>query len=91
MVLVTRPKGLIKFPDNLKHFIVSYFRNNKIIVTSLKKLSNSERLKRLKLPTLTYLRRKGDMIEVYTIVSGKYDNNIARFKTYRVNLFKLKK
>jgi len=45
-------------------------------VISLKKLSYSERLKNLKLPTLTYCRYRGDMIEVYKIISGKYDNNI---------------
>jgi len=47
------------------------------LVTTLKKLSYSERLKCLKLPTLTYRRNRGDMIEVYNIISGKYDNNIA--------------
>jgi len=47
------------------------------LVSSLKKLSYSERLKCLKLPTLTYRRHRGDMIEVYTIISGKYDNNIV--------------
>jgi len=34
------------------------------LVTSLKKVSYSERLKSLKLPTLTYRRHRGDMIEV---------------------------
>jgi len=34
------------------------------LVISLNKLSYSERLKCLKLPTLTYHRHRGDMIEV---------------------------
>jgi len=65
------------------------------LVTSLKKLSYSERLKCLKLPTLTYRRHRGDMIEVYKIISGKYDNNIAinlavnKDSRTRGNVFKL--
>jgi len=50
----------------------------------------------LKLSTLTYHRYRGDMIEVYKIISGKYDNNIAinldvnNDSRTRGNLFKLK-
>jgi len=44
------------------------------LVTSLKKVSYSERLKCLELPTLTYHRHSGDIIEVYKINSGKYEN-----------------
>jgi len=66
------------------------------LVTSLNKVSYSERLKSLKLRTLTYRRHRGDMIEVYKIVSGKYDNNIAihldvnKDSRTRGNVFKLK-
>jgi len=66
------------------------------LVTSLKKVSYSERLKCLKLPTLTYHRHRGDMIEVYKIISGKYENNIAinldihKDSRTRGNIFKLK-
>ena len=35
----------------------------------------SERLKRLKLPTLVYRRTRGDMIEMYKLITGKYDSS----------------
>jgi len=49
------------------------------LVTSLKKVSYRERLKCLELPTITYLRHnnRGDMIEVYNIISRKYENNYS--------------
>ena len=65
------------------------------LVPSLRKLSYSDRLKRLKLPTLKYRRYRGDMIEVYKIISGKYDNNIVinldlvKDSRTRGNVFKL--
>ncbi len=34
-----------------------------------------ERLRELKLPTLKYRRIRGDMIQVYKIITGKYDSN----------------
>jgi len=72
--------------------IILWYYSCKTIV----QLNNSERLKCLKLPTLTYRRYRGDMIEVYKIISGKYDNNIAinldvnKDSRTRGNLFKLK-
>ena len=33
-------------------------------------------LKILKLPTLTYIRYRGDVIEMYKILTDKYDNSI---------------
>jgi hypothetical protein len=66
------------------------------LVTSLKNLPYSERLKCLKLPSLKYRRYRGDMIEVYKIISGKYDDNIAidldliKDSRTRGNVFKLK-
>ena len=33
----------------------------------------SERLKKLKMPTLKYRRMRGDMIEVFKIINGIYD------------------
>jgi hypothetical protein len=32
-----------------------------------------DRLRKLKLPTLAYKRSRGDMIELYKILTGKYD------------------
>ena len=46
-------------------------------IPSLRQLSYSERLQKLKLPTLSYRRIRGDMIEVYKITTGKYDPKIG--------------
>jgi hypothetical protein len=45
------------------------------LVSSLKTLSYENRLKKLNLPTLSFRRLRGDMIEVYKIVTGKYGKN----------------
>ncbi len=39
----------------------------------MQNLSYAERLKRLKLPTLSYRRLRGDLIETYKITNGLYD------------------
>ncbi len=38
-------------------------------------LKYPERLKRLKLPTLVYRRTRDDMIEMFKLITGKYDNS----------------
>ena len=38
---------------------------------------HEERLKILKLPTLKFRRQRGDMIEMYKILTGKYDNLVT--------------
>ena len=43
------------------------------MIPELKELSYKERLKKLYLPTLVYRRNRGDMIEVYKILNGRYD------------------
>jgi len=40
-----------------------------------KDLSYDDRLRRLKLPTLNYRSIRGDMIELYKIITGKYYSN----------------
>jgi hypothetical protein len=45
----------------------------------LNNLSYPERLRKLKLPTLTFRRIHGDMIELYKILSGKYNREAAPF------------
>ena len=45
------------------------------LVISIKNFTYKDRLKRLKLPTLKY-RRRGDMIEVYKILTNKYDSRV---------------
>ena len=47
------------------------------LIPSLKGLTYTERLKKLKLPTLKYRRLRGDMIEVFKIVSGVYDRGVT--------------
>ncbi|KAK3104405.1 hypothetical protein FSP39_001342 [Pinctada imbricata] len=42
-------------------------------------LTYEERLRKLKLPTLKYRRYRGDMIEMYKIIGGKYDPAAANF------------
>lgn len=44
-------------------------------IPALKNLSYTERLKFLKLPTLAYRRLRGDLIEAYKIIHGKYDTD----------------
>ena len=46
------------------------------LVISIKNLTYKDRLKRLKLPTLKYRRITGDMIEVYKILTNKYDSRV---------------
>ena len=44
-----------------------------------KNLSYEERLQKLKLPTLRYRRLRGDMIETYKLMTGKYDHKLVDF------------
>ena len=47
-------------------------------VPALKNLSYTERLQRLKLPTLAFRRLRGDMIETYKHMHNLYDTNTCR-------------
>jgi hypothetical protein len=47
------------------------------LIPGLSNLSYEDRIRRLKLPSLSYRRSRGDMIEVYKIMSGKYDPEIS--------------
>ena len=64
-------------------------------VPALCKLSYEDRLKKCGLTTLKYRRIRGDMIETYKIVSGKYDPSVApvfKFSTFtktRGNVYKI--
>ena len=46
------------------------------LVISITNFTYKDRLKRLKLPTLKYRRIRGNMIEVYTILTNKYDSRV---------------
>jgi len=45
------------------------------LVSGLKKKRYKERLTALKLPTLKYRRTRGNMIEVYKLLTNMYDDN----------------
>jgi hypothetical protein len=47
------------------------------MVRNYSKLTYSERLKKLKLPTLVYRRMRGDVIEAYKILTGRYDGCVT--------------
>ena len=55
------------------------------LISSLRNLSYPERLKQLSLPSLTYRRARGDMIEVFKIISNIYDARVCNFFTLREN------
>ncbi len=44
------------------------------MIKDVAELKYPERLKRLKLPTLVYRRTRGDMIEMFKLITGKYDS-----------------
>ena len=50
-------------------------RNATRQINSFKNLSYPERLQKLKLPTLYHRRKRGDMIETFKIISGKYNSD----------------
>ena len=47
------------------------------LIPGLKDLTYEERLRALKLPTLAYRRLRGDLIQVYKIMSGKCDREVC--------------
>ena len=47
------------------------------LVPGLRDLSYEERLRKVKLPSLAYRRLRGDMIELFKIISGKYDTTVC--------------
>ena len=56
------------------------------LIPGYKELDYKERLKRLNLPTLSYRRLRGVMIEIYKILTGKYDSSAtSNFVTLREN------
>ncbi len=59
--------------------IESVQRSATKLCIEIKELSYIDRLKAMKLPTLVYRRRRGDMIQVYKIVHGLEDVPIDSF------------
>ena len=48
------------------------------LIPGLKAKTYEERLAKLKLPTLAYRRLRGDLIEVYKILTEKYDSDVCQ-------------
>ena len=59
------------------------------LVSSVSHLSYTERLARQNLPTLSYIRTRGDMIEVFKITSNIYDPKVTTFFTYRPHCYSM--
>ena len=55
------------------------------ILPALRRLPYSERLKACQMPTLPYRRIRGDMIESYKIITGKYQGCVASSLTKEEN------
>jgi len=53
------------------------------LVIAVKHFKYEERLEQLNLPTLKYRRIRGDMVEIYKIFSGKYDDIVNSWLTGR--------
>ena len=68
-------------PYKIKHIdtIENVQRQATKQLPGLKELSYSERLKKLKLPTLGFRRVRGDMIKLYKILNDTYDREAAPF------------
>jgi hypothetical protein len=49
------------------------------LIPGYKELSYEDRLRKLGIPTLKYRRARGDMIELYKILTGKYDKKVSDF------------
>jgi hypothetical protein len=68
-------------PYKIKHIdmIENVQRRATRQLPGFKELSYSECLKKLKLPTVSFRRVRGDMIELYKILNDKYDREAAPF------------
>ena len=65
-------------PYKMKHVVAleNVQRRATKQIPGFKNMSYEDRLQKLKLPTLAYWRKRGDMIETYKITSGTYDTTI---------------
>jgi hypothetical protein len=68
------------------------------LIPGFKEMSYEERLRKLNLPTLKYRRIRGDMIEMFKIMTHKYDERVSNFiemhqsdQTTRGHQYKIKK
>jgi len=72
-------------PYKIKHvdMLENVQRRATKLMHGMEELSYPERLKKIGLPTLTYRRHRGDMIEVYKILRNKYDPDVSDIFTLR--------
>jgi len=64
--------------DNDKGFIKDLVQMKATkLVSTVKHLTYKERLRQLNLPTLKYRCTRGDMIEVFKILTGNHDTNVT--------------
>ena len=65
-------------PHLVKHIVMleNVQKRATKLIPGMKDLSYEERLK-MDLPTLSYRRIRGDLIETYQILTGKYDPNVS--------------
>ncbi len=70
-------------PNKIKHIeqLENVQRRATKQLPGMSNLSYPERLKKLELPTLSYRRLRGDLIETYKIMNGVYDQEPASFLT----------
>ena len=54
------------------------------LIPAIKTMPYTERLKACKLPTLHYRHTRGDMTEMYKILSGKYDTAVTPIESTAV-------
>ena len=66
---------LVKFIDTVENVQ----RRATKLIPDLGNLSYEDRLRKLKLSTLVYRSMRGDMIELFKIISGKYDKQVSDF------------
>ena len=64
---------ILKLIDNIE----SVQRRATILIPKIKKLSYPERLQKLGLSTLAYRHARGEMIEVFKIISNIYDDKVT--------------
>jgi ribonuclease P/MRP protein subunit RPP40 len=53
------------------------------LVESIKHLNYEDRLKKLGIPTLKYRRIRGDLIEVFKIVTSKHNNGNCNLELHK--------
>ena len=71
---------------NIQLFAGDVQRRATKLIPEIKNLNYLERLRKLELPTLSYRRIRGQMIEVYKIINNIYDKNVSEnILTFRPN------